>query len=468
MNNLKLIIFIAGFFMIFSCKLLKKTDSTPITTDSSFSNVAIPPVWSKNAVIYEVNLRQYTKEGTINSFAKHLPRLKELGADILWIMPPYPIGVKNRKGSLGSPYSISDYTKINPDLGTLPDFKNLVKEIHKLKMKVILDWVGNHTSFDNVWINSHPEWYTKDSLGNITHPIGTDWTDVADLNYDNKEMRIEMIKAMSMWIKDYDVDGFRCDVAGFVPNDFWNEATIAINKIKPVFMLAEWEDPSLNSVGFHMTYGWEFHSIMNQIAQGKKQVAAIDTFLKKDLTRFPKQSYRMNFTDNHDENSWNGTIKERMGNAGDAMNVLAFTLYGMPLLYSGQEVGLNKRLSFFDKDEINWNNKSKTPFYQKLIALHHENSAMWNGEYGALPVRINFGNEKIFAYTREKNKDKVLVILNLSGDKQKIKLSDQLDVDDLYRNIFTNENKKLVVWLSSNKEFKPWTYLVLEKVNGKK
>ncbi len=459
-------LFFALLFFLFSagCKKPNKVaDSLDNFPKDTTFNLLPAPDWSKNATIYEVNLRQYTPEGTIKAFIPHVKRLKNLGIDILWIMPPYPIGKEKRKGKLGSPYSISDYTAINSDLGTIEDFKYLVKTIHDDSMKIILDWVGNHTSFDNKWIKSHPEWYTKDSLGNITHPKGTDWTDVADLNYDNKAMRKEMIKSMEFWIKNTDIDGFRCDVAGFVPNDFWAEAISDIERIKHVFMLAEWEDPALHKAGFHATYGWELHHIMNQIAQGKMSPQAIDTFLQKDYNRFPAEAYRMNFITNHDENSWNGTIKERMGDAADAMAVLAFTVQGMPLVYSGQEAGLNKRLSFFDKDQIDWSDLSKSKFYEKLLALHHRNVALWNGSYGARAVKLKTDNPNIYVFTRKKDRAQVIVFLNLSGEKQLFNFIGETLTDDHYINLFTGENKKFNEWIKGVLEMEPWEYLVLEK-----
>ncbi len=452
------------FLFSYSCK---KTDQpvkqvSKVEKDSTYQLLPAPE-WSNNATIYEVNLRQYTPEGTIKAFIPHISRLKKLGIDILWIMPPYPIGVEKRKGTMGSPYSISDYTAINPDMGTLEDFKTLVDTVHASGMKILLDWVGNHTSFDHKWTKTHPEWYTKDSLGNITHPKGTDWTDVADLNYDNKEMRKAMISAMEFWIKKTDIDGYRCDVAGFVPNDFWSEAISDLEKIKPVFMLAEWEDPSLHKAGFHMTYGWELHHIMNEIAQGKMSPKAIDTFLQKDYNRFPPEAYRMNFITNHDENSWNGTIKERLGDAADAMAVLAFTIQGMPLVYSGQEAGLNKRLSFFDKDQIDWSDLSKSKFYHKLLDLHHRNVALWNGKYGAKAVKLKTDNNNVYVFTRKKDGAQIIVFLNLSGEKQRFNIIGETLTDYHFVNIFTGKDKKLSEWTKGVQEMKPWEYLVLEK-----
>lgn len=463
MKSLNILIIMILIFTIFSCKPKNQNSTTIEQKIDTSSVVAIAPEWSKNAVIYEVNLRQYTKEGNIKAFIPHMPRLKNLGIDILWIMPPFPIGVKNRKGSLGSPYSISDYSTVNPDLGTEDDFKKMVEEAHTLGIKVIVDWVGNHSSFDNKWTVSNPEWYTKDSLGQITHPKGTDWTDVADLNYDNKAMRAEMIKMMNLWLTKFDIDGFRCDVAGMVPNDFWKEANESLNKIKPVFMLAEAEEPPLHFSGFHMTYGWELHHILNQIAQGKMTANKLDTFLLKDKGRFPVEAYRMNFTENHDENSWNGTVMERMGKAGYVMTVIAFTIQGMPLVYSGQEAGLSKRLSFFEKDQIDWRNLSKSDFFKKLIDLHHRNSALWNGNYGAPAVRIKTDNDKIYAFAREKDNDKVIVLTNLTPKPQKVKFSESFNAEEIYTNIMTGELKKLSEWFKAKNEFKAWDYLILEK-----
>ncbi len=463
MNNRFIVILAALLFLtLSSCKNNQKTKSETKQKNEKVIDFSAPE-WSKNATIYEVNLRQYTPKGDINSFIPYVGKLKKMGIDILWIMPPYPIGKEKRKGELGSPYSISDYTSINPDLGTIEDFKKLVEKVHALDMKIILDWVGNHSSFDNHWATEHPGWYTKDSLGKITHPKGTDWTDVADFNYDNKEFRTAMIDAMKFWIEKCNIDGYRCDVAGYVPNDFWKEAITELQKLKHVFMLAEWDAPELHDAGFQMTYGWEFHHIINQIAKGKMVPLAIDTFLKKDYGRYPADAYRMNFTTNHDENSWNGTIEERMGKSGDVMNILCFTLQGMPLIYSGQEAGLNKRLSFFGKDTIDWSDNSKQEFYEKLLALKHRNTAVWNGKYGAKPVKIKTDNDKIYSYIRQKGDDAVVVISNLSDKKQSFKLTDNIDLKPVYKDVFSGEQKSLKDWFKDYSKIGAWKYVVLEK-----
>lgn len=424
-------------------------------------NLLDAPEWSKNANIYEVNVRQYTPEGTFNAFASHLPRLRNMGVDILWFMPIHPISQKNRKGSLGSYYAVQDYKAVNPDFGTEDDFKAVVEKAHNLGMKVILDWVPNHTGFDNVWIEKHPEWYTQNEKGEIIYPEGTDWTDVADLNYDNPNMRRAMTDAMAYWITDFDVDGFRCDVAGNVPNDFWKQNNHELFEKKHIFMLAEAEGPSLHEAGFHMTYNWGLHSRMNQLAQGKISLAEIDAYLQEDTAKYNPKTYRMNFTTNHDENSWNGTIEERLGNAADAMAVFAFTIDGMPLIYSGQEAGLNKRLRFFEKDTIDWSNILLEDFYTTLLNLKHENQALWNGIHGGRYTRVNTdNNSNIYCYFREKSDHQVVVVINMSNEEQSFTTTDVLSDTD-FMDVFSSEMVNPSNWAAVTQTLAPWDYKVL-------
>lgn len=415
------------------------------------------PEWSKDKTIYEVNIRQYTQEGTFDAFAEHLPRLEEMGVGILWIMPVQPIGELNRKGSLGSYYSIADYTKTNPEFGSMKDFKKMVNEAHKRDMRVILDWVGNHTSWDHVWMKSHTEFYTTDKSGKIIPPVA-DWADVADLNYDNKEMRAAMIADMKFWIEEADIDGFRCDVAMMIPDDFWQTAFAELRKIKPdIFLLAEAEGQQLHTDGFNMTYAWHKHHIMNEIAKGTMTADSMDLAINNDLKNYSPDSYRMNFTSNHDENSWNGTEFERMGNGAKTFAVMAATIPGMQLIYSGQEVGLERRLNFFDKDSIVWvDNKNFTQFYTALIELKTENAALWNANYGGSYRRIDTQHEKIYSYARELGDNKVVVILNLSSDAH-----DAVFTADAgkYKNYFTGKKQKIK---SGKKVTVPaWGYVVL-------
>ena len=342
----------------------------------AFRTKAQPEDWPKNPLIYEVNVRQHTLEGTLKAFEREIPKLKALGVNVVWFMPVQPIGIKKRKAKgdlfveditdtllrkkyLGSPYSIRDYTAINPDYGSMQDFKNVVKVCHSNRIKVILDWVGNHTAWDHPWINAHPDWYTKDKNGNITDPLNDEgvsigWTDVADLNYGNDEMMAEMIRCMKFWLDSTGIDGFRCDVAMSVPSLFWQRARKELEADRKIFMLAESEEHDMEQFNgaFNAYYGWELHHVMNQVAQGKRKAAALDTIFTKKLLKFPRNVYSMNFITNHDENSWNGTEFERMKDAWKAMAVLVYTAPGIPLLYTGQEYGNNRRLRFFEKDTV--------------------------------------------------------------------------------------------------------------------
>lgn len=370
-------------------------------------------VWHKNATIYEVNVRQFTPEGTFNAFLPHIDRIHNMGIDILWFMPIHPIGEVNRKGGLGSYYSVKDYKGVNPEHGTLADFRAVVDKAHSLGMKVIIDWVANHSAFDNHWA-VNKDWYTLDSLGNLQPPQGTDWWDVADLNYDNNDMRLAMIEAMQYWVEEFDIDGFRCDVASWVPNDFWKQAIDSLNLIKPMFMLAEGEEPSLHQAGFQMTYTWEYMHITNEIAQGKMTFKDLDDLMAKEDTNYSQDAYRLYFTTNHDENSWKGDVFERYGNTHLLQAILAFTIDGMPLLYSGQEAGLNKRLAFFEKDTIEWGDYAYADFYSSLLKLNKSHRALWNGKYGGKFSKIEMDDSDLYCYKRVVGEDKVMVFLNFS------------------------------------------------------
>ncbi len=384
------------------------------------------PEWAKAATIYEVNLRQYTEEGSFIAFMSHLPRLKRMGVDILWFMPVYPISETKRKGSLGSYYAVTDYAKVNPEHGTEEDFKKMVDKIHSLGMYIILDFVPNHTGWDSDWIKNNPEWFTQDKDGNVIDPIdpGTGeswgWTDVADLNFDNKEMRAEMIKDMRHWTEKMDVDGFRMDVAHNVPQDFWDEASTALQEKKNVFMLAESEVEShRNSGAFHTTYGWSFHHLLNEIGKGEKKASEIENWVTQDAQKFNK-GFHMHFTSNHDENTWSGTVFDRMGDAHKPLAVLCATLQGMPLLYGGQEEPMRKRLKFFEKDAIGFKDYAYEEFYSKLFALKHKNKALWNGDYGDDTPSFFQLDEDVVAYEREKEGDKVFTVINFSKEEKTI------------------------------------------------
>ena len=416
--------------------------------------------WSRNANIYEVNIRQYTIEGTINAFRKHLPRLKKMAVDIIWIMPIQPIGEKNRKGSLGSYYSIKDYKAVNKEFGTLEDFKLLVKEAHDLEMHVLLDWVANHTAWDNVWTETNPDYYQQNEQGEFVIPW--DWSDVIALDYNNLEMRKSMIEAMEYWMNESGIDGFRCDMAGMVPVDFWNEARTALEKIKPVFMLAEDEEVvSLLDYAFDMNFTWEMHHLMNAVARGEKKPVEIIWKLPEQKEKYPADAYRMYFTSNHDENSHSGTAVERMGKGAQTFALLSYLLPGMPLIYTGQETATDKRLEFFEKDAVDWTNIPLAGFYKILNTTKKENKALWNGPYGGDMVDFNKGkNDNIFAVKRELEDNIIIGVLNLSNEQQRLNLENDMFAGT-YTDVFTDE--KFYPGIGFTFELEPWSYLLLVK-----
>lgn len=362
--------------------------------------------WAYNATIYEMNTRQLTPEGTFAAAEALLPQMKENGIDIIWVMPCQPIGQITRKGTLGSYYSIVDYCQINPEFGTMDDFKHFLNAAHEQGMKVILDWVANHTAPDSEW-TKNDGWHYRDSLGNLM--VQYDWTDISKLNYDNLDMRAAMKQAMRFWMDSVGIDGFRCDVAGEVPTDFWNDAMGELKAEHPcMFTLAENEDKAqeLTETAFDMYYGWELHHLMNEVAQGKQTVNDLWAYFEKCDTTIRPEAIRMNFTSNHDENSWNGTEYERMGDAADLFTAFTYIVPGMPLIYTGQISGNNHRLEFFEKDVIDTlmsNGGKKAELYQQLNTLRAENRALWSPECGAKMVRIPVENEAIFACVRQQN-----------------------------------------------------------------
>ncbi|MBI4645460.1 MAG: alpha-amylase [Bacteroidia bacterium] len=422
-------------------------------------NVKTVPEWTKNASIYEVNIRQFTEQGTFKAFEKHLPRIKELGADIIWFMPIQPLGIKNHKGSIGSHYAIRDYTAINPDYGAMDEFKKLVKKIHKSGMYVIIDWVANHSAWDNIWTIGHPEFFNKDSEGNFIPPV-PDWTDVIDFNYENKALWDTMINAMKFWIKETDIDGFRCDVAEMVTTEFWNKARCELDKVKPVLMLAEAEKGEFHQKAFDITYSWKLMHTLNDIAKGKKPVSTINSVLEWEKNEFLADAYRMRFTSNHDENSWNGTEFERYGKGVKTFAVLTFTLPGIPLIYNGQESAMNKSLSFFDKDSVVWDNYQYSEFYKTLFSLKKENKALWNGEYGGTMLKINACDTMVYAFMRKKENNEILILLNLSASSAIAEIRDKKLAGN-YKEIFSKKQEIFTGII--NIPLKAWEYRVYIK-----
>jgi len=427
--------------------------------DTALVNPRDHVAWSRNATIYEVNIRQFTPEGTFVALEKELPRLQKMGVDILWLMPINPLGEKNRKGSLGSYYSVKDYLAVNPEYGSQADLVSLVKKAHELGMKVIIDWVANHTSWDNKLIDKHPEWYEHDSVtGKIIAPV-PDWTDVASLDYNRKELWDYMTDAMVYWIKEADVDGYRCDVAGMLPVGFWNQAIPKLKEVKPVFMLAEAETPGIHDTGyFDATYSWGMYQMFSAIAARKKSADKIDSLFASERKSYSPDAYRMRFTTNHDENSWNGTEFERLGAGARAFSVFTFTFPGIPMIYNGQESAMNKRLRFFDKDTIPWGDYPLESFYTTLMQLKKKNDLIASGDSGGRFIKVATGNDKaVYAFLRQKDSRRLLVILNLSETDQAVSLKGS-DFKGKYKEIFTGQEKEFKP--GDNLSLTPWQYLV--------
>ncbi len=410
--------------------------------------------WAKYASVYEVNIRQYTPEGTFLAFMQHLPRLKRMGIDILWLMPITPISVEKRQGTLGSYYACSSYTDINPEFGTAADFKMLVDQVHALDMKLIIDWVANHTGADHHWTQTHPDWFIKDDEGNFTERNG--WKDVVDLNFENKEMRSGLVYAMQYWIREFDIDGFRCDMAHLVPLDFWIDARTQCDIIKPCFWLAECEVVEYHNA-FDTTYAWWWMHVSEKFMKGETGLHELREVLHA-YSQYPSGAIKLFFTSNHDENSWNGTEYEKYGIAAKAWAVFTCTWQGMPLVYSGQENPNLKRLAFFDKDQIDWKElPSLDGFYDQLLQYRKKSPAILEGETFILPSE----QHGIMAYFRKKSTETVLVLLNLS-DKERATIEVQ---HDWLQGDFINLFSSLAYTFSSKEHFElmPGDYLVYIK-----
>ena len=418
------------------------------------------PKWSYNSNIYEVNIRQYTSEGTFAAFAKSLPRLRDMGVEILWFMPITPISEHGRLGTLGSYYAIRDYKGINPEFGTIDDFKAVVSEAHDLGFKIIVDFVANHTGNDHPWLTEHPDFYVMDTNSDVLHPHG--WSDVSQLNYDVPELWNCMIDVLKYWVKECDLDGFRCDMAHLVRLDFWIEAKKKLSKVKDdLFWLGECEDPEYHQV-FDATYTWRWMHASQEFYQNKMNLQSLLTVLYKSVTEFPRTAMRAYFTSNHDENSWNGTEYEKYGDTALLLAVFSCTWDGIPMLYSGQELPNKKRLKFFDKDQIDWDGDCQLQqFYETLLTLKANNKSLRAGDPNVLTQVVSHPDDhKVFAYLHKHKKAQVLTILNFTDQGLDF---DVINVDGVYRNVFGG--KDINFKATRDVYLNAWGYLVFERID---
>lgn len=416
----------------------------------------------KDGVIYEANIRQYSESGKFEDFTKDIYKLKDLGVKIIWLMPIHPISKTNRKGTLGSYYSISDYKAVNPEFGNKDDLDKLIKEAHKHDMLVILDWVANHTGWDHKWIKNKPDYYTKNENGEITDPINPTtgeswgWTDVADLNFDNIEMQNEMIKAMEYWVKEYDIDGYRLDAAHSCPVSFWKKSIERLKKIKNVLMLAE--SDGYHTGGFElielfdMSYNWSGHHVLNRIYKKENNSEDLKLNINRNLNDYSSKHVLMNFTSNHDENTWAGTVFDRYGDGAKTFAALTYFLPGIPLIYNGQEYGLNKRLEFFEKDFIAKKQSDFYEFYSNLNSLKKENNILDIDSEIKFEI-IETNNKNLICYKRTKNNDSMYFVANLSEESQEINTE--------FSETLKSLNSDKMISLKKN-SLDPWEYHFLK------
>ena len=414
------------------------------------------PAWIMQGNIYEVNVRQYTQEGTLNAFAKHLDRLKEMGVQTVWFMPINPISKAERKGSLGSYYAVSDYTALNPEFGTMADFKQIVQSIHNKGMKVIIDWVPNHTGADNRWLTEQPDFFVKDSTGKAA--MAVDWADTRQLDYKNPVMQDSMIAAMKFWVSNTDIDGFRCDVAWNVPASFWRKCIPEIKSMKSMFMLAEGDSAYLPESGFDAVYPWHMFKMMEKVAKGERPAFGLDSIKHENDRMYPANTIQMYFTSNHDENSWNNAdYRNFSGPVHEPFAVFTQTMANsVPLVYGGQEEPVLRALKFFDKDPMTFDKLQRATFYKTLLNLRKRNAAL---SADASFRKVSVGDDNaVYAFVREKGNKRVFVILNLSANPQPITVKEKTLFGNVY-NVFkgTKESLSGKAW-----NMQPWSYVVYE------
>ena len=444
-------------FLVISLLLISCENQNPFSKNFSIDEI-------RDSVIYEVNVRQYSESGTFKDFTKDIPKLKDLGVKIIWLMPIHPISETKRKGTLGSYYSISNYKEINPEFGNKEDFDKLITEAHKNEMYVILDWVANHTGWDHNWIKTNPEFYTKNSSGEIIDPINPStgeswgWTDVADLNFDNMEMQEEMIQAMEYWVKEHNIDGYRLDAAHSCPASFWKKSIDRLNETKKVLMLAE--SDGYHTGGFElielfdMSYNWSGHHVLNRIFKKENNSKDLKENIVRNINDYSSEHILMNFTSNHDENTWAGTVFDRYGNGAKTFAALTYFLPGIPLIYNGQEYGLDKRLAFFEKDFIPKKESDFFDFYKKLNKLKKENNLLNIDPKIKFEV-IETNSNNLVCFKRSIGEESIYFIANLSETKQEV----QTGVKKKLRSL--NEQGEVSL---ENNVLEPWEFHFLKGI----
>lgn len=417
------------------------------------------PEWTRNAVIYQINTRQFTEQGTFAAAAAHLPRLKRLGVDILWLMPVHPIGEVARKGRLGSPYAVRDHFAVNPEFGDVADLKRFVDAAHRQGMYVILDWVANHSARDHTLIARHPDWYERDWKGDVRPTPWFDWSDIVEFDYSQPGLRRYMTEALKYWVRDVGVDGFRADFAGGVPLQFWENARAELGAIKPVFMLAEWEYPEFHRRAFDASYAWKLTEAMHAAAKGPGAAGRLAEYFSWHESAWPREAYKMAYTSNHDTNAWEGTDAEVYGPALPAMTALTFAADTVPLIYNGQEAGNPKRLAFFDRDPIRWRDHPNAGFYTKLIAWKKANPALANGQHGGRMIKAdNDGGADLLSFVRQVGANKVLAVFNLSTQEKVVGFADALPVG---RYTDFADGRTVTIDRSTRLKLPPWGYQLL-------
>ncbi|MFV5696873.1 alpha-amylase family glycosyl hydrolase [Flavobacterium sp. ZT3R17] len=411
------IVFVLIFSSVLASCSSSDNESTPAPAYPQFGTRFEKMPKKEDAVIYQVNIRAFSQAGTLKGVQEKLTSIQELGVNVIYLMPIYPVGVVRSAGGLGSPYSVKDYKAVNTDFGTLEDLRVLVEEAHKKNMAVILDWVANHTSWDNAWITAHPDWYQKDASGNIIIPPGTNYNDVAQLDFTNTEMRNGMIDAMSYWVYSANIDGFRCDYADFVPQNFWSEAITALRKIKKnqnILMLAEGSKVSQFAAGFDYTFGFNFFSALEKVFKENKSATTLqDSNATEYANNYNPENRIVRYTTNHDVNLSDGTPLELFGGkkGSIAAFVVAAYMNSVPMIYNGQEVGYNKRIDYFNRTPIDWSTADLDMLaeYKKIIAFRNSSNALKKGTYKG------YSSDAVSAFTMETATEKVFVLSNLTS-----------------------------------------------------